>query len=204
MILTADKTARPSDGRCPRQCGGRPVAGDLPVARLRSLISYDAETGLLTWLARALSEFQSARSWRMWNTRYAGKAALNYVSPAGYKTGTVDGCHILAHRACWALATGEWPENHLDHVNGDRPDNRFENLREATRTINARNQKRHSTNTSGVSGVCWIESRQKWSASIYDGHRQFLGHFTAFRDAVAARAAAEAALAYHPNHGRTR
>lgn len=66
----------------------------------------------------------------------------------------------------------------IDHVNGDRLDNRRCNLRAATRSQNSYNAKRRRDNTSGFRGVCWDKRRSKWQASIkFGGRRLFLGNY---------------------------
>ena len=102
---------------------------------------------------------------RTWNSRYAGKEAF-CLGSAGYRKGTVFGVCLKAHRVIWAMVTGEWPEHGIDHINGDRTDNRFENLRVATQVENCGNMRRYSTNTSGTSGVFWDKQHGKWNAQL--------------------------------------
>lgn len=93
---------------------------------------------------------------------------------------------ILAHRLAWALHFGRWPDQAIDHINGDRTDNRIANLRLATVAENTRNGKRRSTNTSGYKGVSLTENGQ-WRATIVAGGRQsYLGRFSTAEDAHAA------------------
>lgn len=108
-----------------------------------------------------------------------------------------------AHRIAWCLVKGSWPAQEIDHINGDRADNRLANLRSVSRAKNQRNQKMPSTNTSGVVGVCRHNQSSKWRAEIYASGKQVcLGVFDEKAEAVAARKAAERKYGYHPNHGR--
>ena len=116
----------------------------------------------------------------------------------GYRYIRVDRKKYLAHRIAWKLLYGEDPEE-IDHINGNRSDNRITNLRSVSRLENMRNRKRASHNTSGVTGVCWYKNRSKWRAYISE---ELLGDFDKFEDAVAARKQAEKEYGYHPNHGR--
>lgn len=70
------------------------------------------------------------------------------------------------HRLAWFYVHGRWPTADIDHINGNRDDNRLCNLREATRQQNIQNSKRRSDNRSGIKGVCWVESRGYWLASV--------------------------------------
>jgi hypothetical protein len=94
--------------------------------------------------------------------------------------------------------TGLLPVEHVDHINGDQLDNRFENLRAASRFDNARNVKLHSRNRTGVMGVEWVAKSSLWRARIGAKH---IGHYRSFEDAVIARKSAEKDAGYHPNHG---
>lgn len=121
----------------------------ITATRLRELLHYDPETGLFTWkVAR-----QGTRA-----GAFAG--ALNH----GYLRITIDWRHYPAHRLAWLYMTGEWPADLIDHINLVSDDNRFVNLRQATRAQNMHNSARPRTNTSGVKGVSRYAGR--WKAQI--------------------------------------
>ena len=103
---------------------------------------------------------------------------------------------ISAHRLAFLLMGVEIPEGmDVAHINGDSHDNRWENLRLATRSESAHNAKLPKNNTSGVTGVSWHKARGKWRASITIHHEhKHLGIFEDFFQAIAARRAAEAEL----------
>lgn len=158
---------------------------------LRQLLDYDPETGVLTWRERPLelcsgrTEALRIRGWKIWNAKYPGKVA-------GVKGSTCIQIKIFdenypAHRIIWKMLYGSWPEC-IDHINGDWTDNRLCNLRNVTRQINQRNQKRHCTNTSGRTGVHWLKNYGCWTAQIkMNDVSHNLGRFDRFEDAVAAR-----------------
>ena len=73
---------------------------------------------------------------------------------------------MLVHRVIFAMAHGRWPVGHLDHIDGDKLNNRPENLREATRSQNQSNQGLKKTNKSGRKGVCWHRQAGKWVSQI--------------------------------------
>ena len=163
---------------------------------LRSVLSYDPETGLLTWLGRK----GDTRFVRTFNSRFAAKPAFTTLV-RGYLQGRIDVRLFYAHRIIWKLMTGEEPDD-VDHLNGKRSDNRWANLRNVSRTENMRNRRLSDANTSGVFGVSktyW----GAWQAKIGDQNRTVtIGSFRTKQEAVAARKSAERKLGYHENHGR--
>jgi len=170
---------------------------------LRKLIRYDSETGEMFWRERSREWFATNRSHVVWNTRYAGNRCFHKPDNRGYAGGKVVGHNLLGHRIAWALHHGKWPAAEIDHLNGDRMDNRIANLRAVNFGENCKNQKRSLRNTSGVTGVHFNRNLQVWIASIkHCGRAVHLGCFKNFADAVSARKAAEVTYGYHPNHGR--
>ena len=120
---------------------------------------------------------------------------LGDINYDGYIRITVLGRRYYAHRLAWFYVHGEWPAEQMDHINGDRSDNRIANLREATQSGNGQNKKMQRNNTSGCIGVTWSKRRKKWLAKIgVAGKVSYLGYFDIFDDAVAARKEAKLAL----------
>ncbi len=171
---------------------------------LREAMIYDPDTGMLYWKERPLEHFKGTNAFGMWNTRYAGKPALNCTNKRyGYKEGNFMGFQHRTHRVAWAIYHGEWPKQYIDHINGDRADNRLCNLRDVSKSDNHKNMSLASHSTSGVIGVSWNKKLGKWAAYIYDsGKRNHLGVYASKEEAVAARKAAETELGFHKNHGR--
>lgn len=175
---------------------------------LRTIVSYDPETGDLTWLPRTASMFSGGRqspehSCKIWNSANAGRPALSAVNKNGYRHGAIFGKTISAHRVCWALAHGRWPDQTVDHINGDRLDNRLVNLRDVPIAENSKNQRRKKKNSSGITGVYFFARTRKWVASIKgDGKVRNLGYFDTIEAAAIARKAAERRYGFHVNHGR--
>jgi hypothetical protein len=91
----------------------------------------------------------------------------------------IGGRKILRSVAVWIYHNGTIPDGFLvDHVNGDKQDDRIENLRLATPTENMRNRRKPSSNTSGYVGVSFHKKSNKWRASIRGNAGQIsLGHF---------------------------
>ena len=161
----------------------------LTAQRCAALLSYDPAAGTFTWLTAA-------------GTATKGKPA-GCMDRTGYIRIGIDGQRHAAHRLAYLLMNGQHPSQHIDHINGNRADNRWANLREATRTDNNRNKANRSDNTSGHPGVTWMPRNKKWRARINAGSQRIsLGLFASRQQAIAARKKAEAQHGYQPNHGR--
>lgn len=173
---------------------------DLTAAYVRSILHYDPETGVFTWRRRPLEHFETKRSCGTWNGRYAGNVAgrINI----GYVDIHISNTMYLAHRLAWLYMTGSWPKECIDHINMNRSDNRFCNLREATHSENKFNRPKQSKNTSGHKGVTLHKPNSKWVAKICaNGKHRNLGYFDTREDAAAAYA--KAARELHGEFART-
>lgn len=148
-------------------------------AVLRQLLRYEPETGKLFWLPRPRDMFASDNSFLTWNSRFLGKEAFTYVDLAGYKTGQIFSVKNYAHRVIWILTNGNIQDGkHIDHINGDKIDNRISNLRLASQAENNRNSRLRSDNKTGIKGVSWLRSRNKFVADIcVSGVRKRIGYF---------------------------
>lgn len=159
-------------------------------AYLRQCFDYDPDTGVLRWVSRPREHFASEGSWKVWLTKWSGKEA---GSPGkhGYPQVGITGRLFLCHRIIWKIQTGLDPE-YIDHINGNRADNRFANLRACTHAQNIMNRKL-GNNTSGVRGV--RPHGSSWEARIaLDGVTHQLGSFRSLEEAAEARRAAELRL----------
>lgn len=156
---------------------------DLTQDHLKDRLRYDPSTGTFIWRERPND--------KRWNVRYADRTA-GTKDTKGYIQIKVDSHRYLAHRLAWLYMTGAWPDNDIDHINGQCGDNRWCNIREATRTENMRNQTKVRKNTSSVTGVSWNRQRGKWESYIrVDRNKKHLGLFTVKQDAIDARQDAE-------------
>ena len=176
---------------------------DLPtIEEIRELLDYNPDTGDLIWRYRDPSMFKDASKANAWNKRFAGVVAGG-EGVNGYRVVMIRPRLHKAHRLAWAHYYGSWPENMIDHIDGDRKNNSISNLRDVTNSANGKNARISRANKTGVTGVFWREDIQRWSAYITSNRkRTYLGHFVGFDDAVAARKAAEPQNGFHQNHGR--
>lgn len=141
---------------------------------LKCHLQYIPETGIFIWV--------NPTSFRVAKGSEAGS-----LSPTGYLTIRLFGKLYQAHRLAWLYMTGEMPSKHIDHINCNKADNRFKNLREATNAENVMNSGIRSNNTSGFKGVKWNKNRNKWVADCTaNGKRHYLGYFSKIDDAVEA------------------
>jgi hypothetical protein len=164
----------------------------LTASFVRSRLAYDSATGLLKWLPRVVRCPQD----KAWNSRRVGTIA-GARNGDGYVEVFLDTRSYKAHHLAWLIEYGQ-DVPMIDHINGDRSDNRISNLRAATPKQNSWNRKRPRTNTSGVKGVRFNPLIGKWVASIgAHGQRFHLGVFESVGDAALARARAE-----HQMHGK--
>lgn len=149
---------------------------ELTQQRLRELLRYDPTTGDFYWKVQT-------------NPRalVGMKAGENSIS-WGYRSINVDKKQYRAHNLVWFYFHGEWPTKVIDHINGNRLDNRIENLRDVTRQQNSWNlQKAKSNSKSGYLGVCWRPTKKKWKAEIrINGKKVWLGHFATAEEASVA------------------
>ena len=99
---------------------------------LRKFLRYEPETGKLFWRECGSECFKSERDWKIYKTRCASKQAFSTVCIHKYLRGKFFGVPLKAHRVVWAIQTGEWPKDQVDHINHDRQNNQWSNLREAS------------------------------------------------------------------------
>jgi hypothetical protein len=151
----------------------------LELAYLRSLLDYSPETGLFVW---RLSNS---------NVSPAGSLAGRSVNSDGYRQIVINRRFYKAHRLAWFYVHGVWPDQ-IDHINGDRTDNRLCNLRNVTSLLNTHNQRKpHCNNRSGFLGVSKRADGRFQAEIRVSGKKRYLGAFATAEQAGAAYVSAK-------------
>jgi hypothetical protein len=155
--------------------------------RLKEVLSYNPPTGVFRWkISRSGVKKGDVAGGQM---------------QTGYRLIGIDGERYLAHRLVWIYVYGHFPFE-IDHIDGDKMNNSFSNLRDVTRVENSRNRRIKKGNKSGSTGVSWDKVNRKWRATIKVDYKQKnIGRFLSIEEAMLARKAAEAEYGFHINHG---
>lgn len=131
--------------------------------RIRELFLYDPHEGKLIRKSTGFSDYST--------------------TDHGYGQVIIDGKNCKVHRVIWAWMTGSWPEHEIDHKNLNRNDNRWENLRHATRSQNKANSRLYRNSRSGFKGVQKI-AEDRYRASLrLNGKYIHLGYFKCPKEA---------------------
>jgi hypothetical protein len=130
---------------------------------LKKLLDYNQDTGIFTWKVSR------------------GKAKINGVAGTKRKDKyiqiAINKKHYLLHRLAWLYVNNNFPE-FIDHINGDKSDNRICNLRKVNSSQNMHNSKLNIKNKSGIKGISWNKNRNKWEARVCINYKnKFIGYF---------------------------
>ena len=162
---------------------------DLTVAQVREYLTYDADTGHLTWIKRPSSKI------------FVGERAGSLVTTTGYRSIQFLGCSYREHRLIWFLVYGYWADI-VDHIDHKRDNNKLSNLRDVTYSENSRNISSRKDTITGEQGIWWCKRRLKWVAEITHNRKKvFQRTFDSIADARVQRAEALLKLGFHENHG---
>ena len=135
---------------------------------LKQHLDYDPDTGVF-----------------IRKTGYLAGTVAGYIGKNGYRYISVRNKDYLAHRLAWLYMHGAWPQNDIDHKNRVRLDNRIENLRDVTKSVNLLNQGLHTDNTSGVRNVYWHKQNKKWVVNRNQNNkRYYVGSFETIEEAA--------------------
>jgi hypothetical protein len=145
-----------------------------PYELVAYFIEYDSISGQGTWKVSPANNIKAGSSV---GTLYRGYLVVRFK-----------GKSYPAHRLFWLLQTGSEPTGLIDHIDTDRTNNAFSNLRLATSSQNAMNRGATKANKIGVKGVCWDAKAKKYKASIrINGKAKHLGYFDTIHEAANVR-----------------
>ena len=158
---------------------------EIPLESMMEFVHYDRESGKLFWKKN------------IGTTGRAGQEA-GALHHTGYKTIGFMGVRYNVHRVIWSIETGQTKFGEVDHINGDRKDNRFSNLRLVTRSGNQQNKAVNSNNTSGHTGVTKARNG-RFRVTITKDRVRYGAHYETFEKAC--RAYRELKYMLHDEHG---
>lgn len=167
---------------------GRTRTDNIPVEELRAIINYDPETGICTWAANR-------------GTKIRPGMVAGCKNTLGYYFIGINGRRYYTHRIAFALMTGAWPDALVDHIDMDPANNRWSNLRLATKSENMRNRGKQRNNTSGAKGVSLKENGVFAVELWLNKKKHYIGRFSTLAEAEAAYE--EAAKRLHGEFART-
>lgn len=149
-------------------------------------VIYDSITGF----------FYNSKTSNRIDSSYSSKGGMTYCNVY------IGGLTIKAHRLAWEMVYGLKPVSDIDHINGDGSDNRILNLRCVTKSENQKNQKLSSRNKSGIAGVLWRASINKYEVTATVNKCKFnLGYFSGIFDAACARKSFNNKNGFTSRHG---
>lgn len=121
--------------------------------------------------------------------------------PKGYLKCRIDSKEYTLHRLAFLYIEGKLPKDSVDHINHIKTDNRWANLRHADQFLNSQNMSKSSRNSSGIVGVFWDKSRDRWVANLRVNKVNLLKRFKDKDAAIAQRKTWNLEYGIHPNHG---
>lgn len=151
---------------------------EISVFDLKRLVSYDQETGVFIRKSSSL--------------KYAAGSVIGTEGKDGYLQGNVLGIKFQLHRLAWFYHYESHPSGCIDHIDGNKQNNRIENLRIADKSQNGANRGPQKNNKSGFKGVYWDNRSQRWVACVKKNKKTiFVKYF---------KSKLEAAQAYDAEH----
>ena len=155
-------------------------------SELKSILHYDHETGIFTYIKTI-------------NSRTIVGNIAGSVDKSKYRVVGIDSKKYLAHRLAFLYMRGNLPKE-VDHINHIKDDNRWENLREVTKTENQRNRRVNRNSPLGYHGIS-IENNKYRVRIKVDSILKSIGRYLTLPEAITARKEAEIKYGFHSNHG---
>ena len=145
----------------------------ITVEMVKEMLIYEPHTGEFIWR-------------RHMSPRIRAGAPAGFTNLDGYVYIGINGDKFSAHRLAWLISTGSWPKQQIDHINGNRGDNRFSNLRDVSNSTNGKNRVLRKDNKVQMVGISWCD-RNKWRVQVSTDSGRIRRNFANLEDAIRAR-----------------
>jgi hypothetical protein len=153
----------------------------LTQTRLKEVLDYNPDTGVFTRRLKQSGVSQGKISGSLTNE--------------GYMVTSIDSKLYKCHRLAWLYMTDAWPNGQIDHKNGNRSDNRFDNLRDVAKQQNTENQRKAQRSNKSTSVLGTWKNGSGFAARIsHKNTKVYLGTFATVEEAHAAYIAAKRLL----------
>lgn len=170
---------------------------------IKDFFKYNPSTGEITRKTPPSKYFSCDKKRDEYFQKVSISSPFKTIATGGYLKGSFYKKDYSAHRVAWFLFYGFWPSLHIDHIDGNRKNNKISNLRQVTVSLNNKNLSISKRNKTGCVGVSWDNQNKKWRACIrIDKKTINLGRFTDIESAISARKDAEKEFGFHVNHGK--
>ncbi len=166
----------------------------LTQSELKELLHYNKDTGVFTWIKSV-------------GTKKSGAIAghINIFRSKGYYRIQLNKKNYYSHRLAWLYIHGKFPDDEIDHLDGDGTNNKWINIRAVDHVENHRNRRLQANNSSGLPGVSWDKALCKWLVRIkIKNNSVYLGYQDNLLEAACIRKNAEIKYKFHKNHGQDR
>jgi hypothetical protein len=157
--------------------------------RLKELMHYNPDTGIFTRLKRTAM-------------RQKVGEIVGVKCKKGYLKCGIDNKEYTLHRLAFLYMTDKFPKGHVDHIDQDKTNNSWNNLREVTGSENLKNMSKSKANKSGFTGVFWDKSKNRWVAHICVDRKHITKRFKNKEDAIKQRQEWNVIYKFHKNHGK--
>lgn len=147
------------------------MVSKLTTKRLKEVLHYDPETGKFTWLLPVARRVKKG-------------SPAGTLQRSGFIHIRIDGEQHNAHRLAYFYMKGYWPEHEIAHINKNKSDNRWANIRHVTRSQNMVSRRRNSNNTSGHRNICLNKTTKEWQVHISRESVLYRKNFRELEDAI--------------------
>jgi hypothetical protein len=144
------------------------------------LLNYDKESGKLYWKSK------SSPYSRIIVGEEAG--CIRHYKTNSYRIVVLKNTPYFVHRIIWLLVHKKWPDDQIDHIDGNSLNNKIQNLKSASNQENCRNQRKRLNNTTGHPNIYWHTGKKKYSVSLrFNGKLNHIKDYQTLEEAIIGR-----------------